>query len=385
MKRRSLLAAAVLVLLPASVRGQDADLTGEVQRIFNASCTQCHAGAGAPEGLVLTEGEMLGAVVNAASTEVPELKLVAPRDPESSYLYQKTRGDESIQGSAMPLAGPPLSDEDLETLRAWIRSFSEAWGEPQASGGREAGLARGDGSGALFFDGRNALLPTTGTMGVGVWEYDILHRFYTPVQDAEFKNLYGLDFGANISFYIGYGITDRLDVGLRRSGDRAHFEGLVRYRFLDGSDGRPVAAGGLLSWGTMTDGPGFNENSLNVQLSVGVRPHRALSLLLVPSYSTRTDPQDENDEEGTLALGVGLEGRFLEDWAVVVEGVPTLSGHQADHPAVTGGLKYRIGGHTFMLLLSNSTEMNTDLYLPGGRLDPSDQLVLGFNITRRIF
>ncbi len=99
---------------------------GIQQRIFaQHGCTQevCH-GSGGAGGLVLTPD-----VAYASLFEVPargaDLPLVAPGDNDRSYLWLKlaaaTRpGSVAINGSPMPVGGPPLGEEELELVRLWI-------------------------------------------------------------------------------------------------------------------------------------------------------------------------------------------------------------------------------------------------------------------------
>lgn len=48
--------------------------------------------------------------------------LVAPCNPEASYLLTKISGGPYCDGERMPLLADPLSDVDLRTIRDWIAS-----------------------------------------------------------------------------------------------------------------------------------------------------------------------------------------------------------------------------------------------------------------------
>lgn len=94
----------------------------EVQaQVFSASCTQCHAGSGAPQGLDLSQGNAYSNLVNVASNEVPDLLLVDPGNPDDSYLMIKLRGgDRMAEGtSKMPLGGS-LSSDEIDLVSRWI-------------------------------------------------------------------------------------------------------------------------------------------------------------------------------------------------------------------------------------------------------------------------
>jgi hypothetical protein len=87
--------------------------------VFTPYCTGCHAGAGAPLGLRLTEDASYAAIVNQPSVEQPALKRIAPGNPDASYLLQKVSGTAAV-GGRMPLGGPPLPADAIAALRQWI-------------------------------------------------------------------------------------------------------------------------------------------------------------------------------------------------------------------------------------------------------------------------
>ena len=93
--------------------------------VFTPYCTGCHAGAGAPLGLRLTDDASYAALVNQVSVEQPGLKRVAPGNPGGSYLLQKVAGSAAV-GGRMPLGGPPLPDDAIAALRQWITDGAAA-------------------------------------------------------------------------------------------------------------------------------------------------------------------------------------------------------------------------------------------------------------------
>jgi hypothetical protein len=50
-----------------------------------------------------------------------ELVLVAPGDPEKSYLLRKLEG-RKIVGERMPLGKPPLPAEMIAVIRKWVET-----------------------------------------------------------------------------------------------------------------------------------------------------------------------------------------------------------------------------------------------------------------------
>lgn len=105
----------------------------EVQAIFDANCTGCHApgsigfnqtGGAASNGLDLTAGASVAAMVDQPTFQLPEVDprwRVRPGEPDESYLLQKIVSDTPKAGDRMPQDGPPyLSADEIETIRAWI-------------------------------------------------------------------------------------------------------------------------------------------------------------------------------------------------------------------------------------------------------------------------
>ena len=67
------------------------------------------------------EGDFAARIVGVASGQRPDLKLVDPGNPDSSYLLIKVRGDDEIVSQQMP-PGKVLPAEQVEIIRAWIAS-----------------------------------------------------------------------------------------------------------------------------------------------------------------------------------------------------------------------------------------------------------------------
>ncbi|MGI9203135.1 MAG: Ig-like domain-containing protein [Woeseiaceae bacterium] len=89
--------------------------------IFTPTCATagCHAGAGAPQGLVLDDANSFALLVGVASNEVPAVLRVAAGDPGNSYLIQKLEGN-AASGAQMPLNGTPLPQATIDIVRQWI-------------------------------------------------------------------------------------------------------------------------------------------------------------------------------------------------------------------------------------------------------------------------
>ncbi len=92
----------------------------EIQEtIFVPFCT-CHAGANPPLGLVLNTDATYDQLVDELSSQRPMLMRVEPGNPDNSYLIHKLEGGPNIIGAQMPRGGPPLPQETIDEVRAWI-------------------------------------------------------------------------------------------------------------------------------------------------------------------------------------------------------------------------------------------------------------------------
>ena len=94
----------------------------QVSGVFSVSCalSGCHSG-GEPTADLSLEGDFAARIVGVASGQRPDLKLVDPGNPDSSYLLIKVRGDDEIVSQQMP-PGKVLPAEQVEIIRAWIAS-----------------------------------------------------------------------------------------------------------------------------------------------------------------------------------------------------------------------------------------------------------------------
>lgn len=106
------------------------DLAWLQDNVFTPSCaafSSCHMGAASlAEGLNLEAGMTEANLVGVASTQVSSLELVAPGDPDNSYLIIKLgRGNfpPGAETTTMPLGNPLLCDEKIDAVVRWIDSL----------------------------------------------------------------------------------------------------------------------------------------------------------------------------------------------------------------------------------------------------------------------
>lgn len=102
--------------------GNGATWRGRVQPLLAANCGGCHGGD-EPQGDLLLLGEGTYEILLGQSLQSPGLPLVAPGDPDGSYLWQKLVDAEGIVGLGMPI--DPL--EGVRTLSEGALADIETW------------------------------------------------------------------------------------------------------------------------------------------------------------------------------------------------------------------------------------------------------------------
>jgi hypothetical protein len=97
----------------------------DVQAILVAKCSPCHT-TGASGGLKLDPADVAySALVSHAvgAAACSSSVRVVPGDPANSYLIAKLRNTAGICGVQMPRGRPPLPEEEIQTIEAWIQGL----------------------------------------------------------------------------------------------------------------------------------------------------------------------------------------------------------------------------------------------------------------------
>src|SRR5690606_3965338 len=110
--------------------GTEATLSKVRDTLFVSTCqfSACHAGGNAAAGLDLAAADLHTELLEHSVLADTDLPLVAPGDPEGSWLYQLVARCQPKDASGkavshMPLNSPRLSDPGLvAALREWIAS-----------------------------------------------------------------------------------------------------------------------------------------------------------------------------------------------------------------------------------------------------------------------
>jgi hypothetical protein len=370
-------------------------LEQDVAMIFGESCARagCHSGPNPQQGMDLTRDQFYASIVDVPSRERPELKRVDPGQPDSSYVVMKIEGHPDIVGTRMPFTGETLSEDEVQSIRTWIRRL------PEDTADRSAQAST---SPAYPFDGWKVInLPTARALDAGSWLFLISHRFNPPLNQG-YDAFFGLDGSGIIYLSLGYAITDDLLVALGRSNASDNVELQTRYQIAQqrGERGWPIGLSvqGTLNWVTEEPSPGdsrFRGEVLKFtgQVSLARDFGDRVGVAFVPGI-TFNPAEAVDGEQALLTLGLGARWNVYQNLALVGEWVPIVSGYTRTQTFGNdirfdtwgGGLEIATAGHVFQIVVSNSVGLASDQYLRGGDLDIRDafdgDLRLGFNIFR---
>lgn len=110
------------VEIPDVPAGVPVTYAEHLEPLVIARCLECHTTEEPEAKLVLEVGTGFGQMVGRASTQVPEILIVAPGDVEASYLWSKLIHEVEI-GRGMPrtvVGSIKLPDEEIDLYRRWI-------------------------------------------------------------------------------------------------------------------------------------------------------------------------------------------------------------------------------------------------------------------------
>ncbi len=356
----------------------------EASHIFvkNCSLSGCHQGQFPPMGLNLGKDQFQDSLINVPSQEVPRLKLVNTQNPEQSYLLMKISGSEGIVGKQMPLNSPPLEPEEILALESWVQSLEGLDVKERMAS------AKNKVQKPAFWGTRVVNLPTPRSIGKGKVLFRLSHRFFPAVKEG-YDAFYGLDGPASMLLGFGYGFSDKIGLTLSRANVSKEFEVALKWTLIDqsGTDG-PISIailGGtsLITLPLQGKKTFRSENTRhNIQASLAYKVSPSISLLLVPGYSTNTNPAEESSQ-GTLYLGLGGRVKIINDFSVLLEWIPVLSGYSFESLGWGFGVEKKIGGHVFQVFVLNSIGITTPQFVPGGEFRISEgEFRIGFNIFR---
>jgi mono/diheme cytochrome c family protein len=355
--------------------------------IFRMNCIQCHGSKKPPKQMRLDGPDMLAqTVIDVHSKEREHLKRIDTAEPDKSYLLMKIKGDRGIAGDAMP-PDYPLNANELKVIREYLYSLA---GKPVPAASPSTAPLRTRRPVSHFNASKLVNLATTRTLKKKEVSFLIAHRFYPDVGSG-FDSMWGLDGPSTILFALGYGFSDSLEMVLSRSNLNKEIELSFGWKILDSRKNRLLPLDAVLHLGNslvtrdIPDRKTFDSRHIkvNAQLSLSFALNRRISLLLVPSFSSKTNHWEE-DPESTFSLGMGARYHFGRGYSLMAEWIPVVSGYKDTSNAWGFGMEKKLGKHVFQLFIVNSVGLTTDQYITGGdlKLEDSD-FRIGFNIFRR--
>jgi len=121
-----LLTGALIACGESGVEPGEVSFSQQVQPILTDRCafSGCHASTSPAAEQSLAEGLAYVNVYNVPSQELPSMDRVEPGDPDQSYLVHKIQGthlDVGGTGLRMPRGQEPLSQDQINLIRAWIQ------------------------------------------------------------------------------------------------------------------------------------------------------------------------------------------------------------------------------------------------------------------------
>jgi len=386
--------------LVQSVDATEGRLQEEVKTILKQNCSvsDCHRGTYPKMNLNLEEDKFLKSLLDIPSQEIPSLKLVDKENPEQSYLLMKIKGDKAIVERRMPLDSSPLRDDEIKIIEDWISSPIAAQVEQEKTSPQKEKTTleakykneKKEIRKPTFWGTRVINLPTTQSIGKGRLLFRVSHRYYPAIKSG-YDSFYGLDGPAVILLSFGYGLRDNLDLTLARSKLDKEVELSLKWvmfeqrKVLTLPFSVALSLGGSLVTQSQPDRKVFRADNMkfNLQVILSHQVNNALSLVLVPAYSSNTNHWDSSSE-GTFALGAGGRWMIFNDFSIIWEWVPVLAGYKDNSNGWGLGIEKKIGGHVFQVFILNSTGLTSDQFIPGGDFRLKDwDLRIGFNIFRK--
>lgn len=231
-------------------------------------------------------------------------------------------------------------------------------------------------------------------MKAGQLDFRINHRFGEVGLGA--YDLWGID-QSFVSFDFGYGITDRIMVGIRRSTYKKMYDGSLKLTLVRQSKGEknfPLSISYYTNVAINTlkypnQNYSFNDRlSYTHQLLVAHKLNEAISLQIMPTFvhRNRVAAYEQND---TWALGFGGRYKFHRRVAFMAEYFATNhtqllpNENNRFQPPISFGFDIETGGHVFQIFLTNARIMEESGFIneTQGNWDDGN-FYFGFNISR---
>jgi len=358
-------------------------------KIFADDCASCHGTDGKGVAAMKTP-DFTNPAVQAALSDASMIKSI--------------QGGKA--GTPMPAWGGKLSDAEINSVAAFVRSLGQRRMPDQGArgaGAKQMAKAYTPADDYLFS------LPTGRQLDRHGFYLNFTHRFpFTPAFSGTGggDTLFGLDDFSISSFGLRYGVTDKLSVSAYRSPSLIGrpIELGVAYHFSDEHEGNPLNAVVRFSVDGQND---FDKNfTTNFEMILSRSVTRRAQLYLVPTLSLQN--RELMTKPGSLAsappnlpgfntfsLGVGGALDIRPTVALVAEVFPTLvNGPELGihRPAYAFGIQKRVLHHAFTLGFSNSPGTVVSqragtraTFVGDPSADTPSGLFIGFDLMRQIY
>ncbi|MBA4197891.1 MAG: hypothetical protein C0459_10085 [Chitinophaga sp.] len=232
------------------------------------------------------------------------------------------------------------------------------------------------------------------TLGAGIMDFRIHHRFGFLNQGL--YDFFGLD---NATTFLGfdYGITNRLTVGISRSGYLKQMEGFAKYRLLRQSTGKvnmPVSVtfqasvinktADITSSVTNLKYNSSEKTAYTYQFLIARKLSEGASLQIMPTlvhYNLAPNTTSSNDY---YSLGFG--GRQKISKRISINAEYYYQFNKIDNTyfnSLAVGVDIETGGHVFQLHFTNSTGMTEPTFIHETTGDwGKGEVHFGFNVSR---
>jgi mono/diheme cytochrome c family protein len=357
-------------------------------KIFAANCAVCHGPEGKGGGPMKTP-DFTNPATQAALPEATVIKTIRRGKP----------------GTAMPAWGGKLSDEQIKSVAAFVKSLGQAKKSEAGTPGEQPKAVKAyEPADDYLFS-----LPTGRRLDRHGLYLNFTHRFvYGPAFSGTGSGdtLFGLDNFSISSFGLRFGVTDKLSVSAYRSPSVINrpIELGLAYHFADEHQGQPLNVTARVSEDGQND---FSKNfTTNLELIVSRTITRRSQLYAVPTLSLGA--RELTSKPGTLAsippnlpgfntfsLGVGGALDIRPTVALVAEALPTLANGSElgiHRPAWAFGIQKRVRRHAFTLGFSNSPGTIVSqragtraTFLGEPDADTPKGFFIGFDLMRQIY
>jgi hypothetical protein len=237
------------------------------------------------------------------------------------------------------------------------------------------------------------------TKAKGTLEFIFAHRF--GAINSGSKEMFGLD-QAHVRLGLEYGITDRLGIGIGRSGYDKIKDGYVRYKIFKqkkGAKNFPVtmtAFGSISYKASLPTNEKVDRLAYVGQLLIARKFSPKLSLQLMPTVVHRNSVNQIMDRNTQMALGMGGRIKVSKSIALTseyyyrIDPKPNVGSLHA-YNAIGLGIDIETGGHVFQLVMTNTrgtlerafiTETGNNGGVESGGNIADGNVFFGFNITR---